>query len=325
MIQTKFNLDKFPPVERFDRWHDMVAHSLLLTTMQSPYRRHYHAAARTFDFSALTVSYAASSPLELHRREKEIQRSDPQTYQLSLVLNGTFTFDHAGRVSRLHENDIILHDSSKPQSAHVTAANELPERFVAQFPKALLPLPAKHVQPLVGACLSGRCGLGALLGHHLAELTRGNAIYRPSDDARLVSITTDLIGALLAHELDTDGSLPPDTRSRFLQTRIHSFIEENLGDPRLTPTTIAAAHQISLRYLQKLFREQDLSVAAWIRRRRLERCRHDLVNPALRDLPVRAICTRWGFSDSSHFSRLFRATYGTPPNDYRRMRHHDTT
>jgi AraC-like DNA-binding protein len=32
---------------------------------------------------------------------------------------------------------------------------------------------------------------------------------------------------------------------------------------------------------------------------------------------IAAIATRWGFADSSHFSRAFKAHYGSSPTDYR--------
>lgn len=100
---------------------------------------------------------------------------------------------------------------------------------------------------------------------------------------------------------------------------MHAFIEERLGDPSLSPAAIAAAHFISLRYLHRLFEGEQTTVADWIRRRRLERCRRDLLDPALRDRPVSAVAARWGLPSAAHFSRLFRAAHGVPPAEYRRM------
>ena len=99
--------------------------------------------------------------------------------------------------------------------------------------------------------------------------------------------------------------------------RIHAFIQEHLGDPELSPAAIAAANHISLRLLHKLFQEQGQTVAGWIRARRLERCRRDLLDPAQAACPVAAVAARWGFRSAIHFSRLFRATYGLPPHEYR--------
>jgi AraC-like DNA-binding protein len=77
---------------------------------------------------------------------------------------------------------------------------------------------------------------------------------------------------------------------------------------------------VSIRYLHKLFETQEATVAEWIRRRRLERCRRDLLDPALRALPVNAIAARWGLLNAAHFSRAFRAAaYGATPGEYRRL------
>lgn len=62
-----------------------------------------------------------------------------------------------------------------------------------------------------------------------------------------------------------------------------------------------------------------MTVTDHIRRRRLEQCERDLVDPACARRPVAAIAARWGFGSTEHFNRLFRATYGTPPAQYRRI------
>ena len=61
-----------------------------------------------------------------------------------------------------------------------------------------------------------------------------------------------------------------------------------------------------------------MSVCQWIRAARLDRCRRDLVDPALADQTILEIASRWGLTGPQHFSRLFRATYGCSPSDYRR-------
>jgi AraC-like DNA-binding protein len=33
---------------------------------------------------------------------------------------------------------------------------------------------------------------------------------------------------------------------------------------------------------------------------------------------VQAIARRWGFEDPAHFSKIFKASYGEPPGQYRR-------
>jgi AraC-like DNA-binding protein len=123
----------------------------------------------------------------------------------------------------------------------------------------------------------------------------------------------------LAAPLDRGSLVPRDTQRRALLLRIRGFIDQRLGDPELSPGGIAAAHHISIRYLHKLFEAEGTTVAGWIRSLRLERCRRDVLNPALQARPVHAIAARWGIIDAQRFSRAFRATFGLPPAEYRRL------
>nr|WSX47797.1 helix-turn-helix transcriptional regulator [Streptomyces sp. NBC_00974] len=101
--------------------------------------------------------------------------------------------------------------------------------------------------------------------------------------------------------------------------RIRAFVDHNLPDLRLGPDTIAAHHHISVRLLHSLFQEEPETVAATIRRLRLERSRADLADPRLSHSKVGEIAARWGFRHPADFSRAFRLAYGMPPSDYRRL------
>ncbi|MEU3597412.1 helix-turn-helix transcriptional regulator [Streptomyces sp. NPDC006798] len=99
---------------------------------------------------------------------------------------------------------------------------------------------------------------------------------------------------------------------------IRSFIETRLADHDLTPQIVADHHHISLSTLYALFRDQEEEgVAAWIRRRRLERSRADLAVVNRRQQPIHAIAVRWGFTDGAAFSRAFRQAYGISPRAFR--------
>jgi AraC-like DNA-binding protein len=121
----------------------------------------------------------------------------------------------------------------------------------------------------------------------------------------------DLVDTLLGEHLGADEPTGP------LLARIMAFIEDQLGDPDLGPERIAAAHYISTRYLHKLLHDEGRTVAGWVRTRRLEQCQRDLRDPRLAGQPVSAIGARWGFPDAAHFSRVFRAKYGSSPREYR--------
>lgn len=100
--------------------------------------------------------------------------------------------------------------------------------------------------------------------------------------------------------------------------RVFQSIEMRLSDPNLNTHQIAAEHDISPRYLQKLFESHGESFGHYVKLRRLERCRLDLGSPLHAQRSISEILFQWGFNDSASFSRAFREQYGMSPREYRK-------
>ncbi|MFJ7784345.1 MULTISPECIES: helix-turn-helix domain-containing protein [Streptomyces] len=95
-----------------------------------------------------------------------------------------------------------------------------------------------------------------------------------------------------------------------------SVTPRTAGD--VTRLGLAGRITISVSHLHSLFAGRDTTVAARVRRRRLQRARRDLGDPALGAAPVHHIAARRGFHDHSTFTRAFRGAYGMTPREYRR-------
>jgi AraC-like DNA-binding protein len=100
-----------------------------------------------------------------------------------------------------------------------------------------------------------------------------------------------------------------------VRLRTDAIIYEQAADPNLTPATIAAQLNISLRQLYRAFNGTE-SPAARIRRRRLERAAEIL---AARSGPghVERVALECGFASAEYFSRAFRREFGLSPRAYR--------
>jgi AraC-like DNA-binding protein len=107
-----------------------------------------------------------------------------------------------------------------------------------------------------------------------------------------------------------------------LPTRIRAYVRRHLTDPDLSPESIAAAHNISVRYLYKVCARSGFSLQQWIIRERLRGARDELSDPASADRTIAVVARRWGFSDPTHFSRRFRGEYGASPGEWRRFHAH---
>jgi AraC-like DNA-binding protein len=186
------------------------------------------------------------------------------------------------------------------------------------FPPSLLPFPRSRLGRLAAVRIPASAGLGDLTARFLLQLARNIDHYSPAEAARLSTAALEVLATRLARELDACGWVTPEARRHALLTTVQAFIQQHLGDSELSPAMIAAAHHISLRSLHQLFHDEGLTVAGWIRRRRLECCRRDLSDPGLASRPIAAIARSWGFSGAADFSRAFRAAHGLPPSEYRR-------
>jgi AraC-like DNA-binding protein len=309
-----------PQAERFDFWRELVAHETAPAQIYSDHLDNFDAWARITDLGSVRLTSFRYPSLEMRRTEQLIRRSDPEVYQLAVPTAGRSTIMQARRQSALQPADLTIIDTSRPhEAAHLP--NPSGRRYVSsitlQIPHAALPLPAGKVDKLLATRLPSGEGVAALLAQYLRQLAEHPERYRTADAKHLGNIALDLLAATLAQQLDVQSALPGDVQHNALRARVYAFIEENLGDPTLSPPMIAAAHHVSTRTLHRLFASDETTVAEVIRTRRLRHCRRDLDNPLLRGQPVYVIAARWGFLDKAHFSRLFRTAYGMGPQAYR--------
>jgi len=225
--------------------------------------------------------------------------------------------DTLGPLDVRMDRDVPLrgYDFSRPYELTYGSAVQL---AVFGFPPEMLTVPSDSVARLTAVPILGDGGTAALAAPLLRRVAEDVETYQPASATRLSMVVMDLLATTVAEQASLVAALAPETRERVLLRRVHAFVEQHLDDAGLSPAMVAAAHHVSLRYLHRLFESQDTTVAAWIRHRRLERCRRDLADLVNFDQSVSAIAARWGLADPAHFSRLFRRAYGVPPVEYRR-------
>jgi AraC-like DNA-binding protein len=258
-------------------------------------------AVRVGELSALGPGGAA-------RTETHARRTPTDLCKIDLPMDGGGVVEQDGRRAVLRAGDFALTDLSRPARWTMDA-----RRVIAVvFPIGMLPLRPDQIRRMSAVAIPGDRGGGALASALTARLAGHLDEYGPAEAARAGSAVVDLIGSALADRVD--GDLP----HRTLASRVTAYIEAHLAEPDLSVAAVAAANHLSVRALHRLFEERDGTVAAWIRRRRLERCRRDLADPSYAGRPVSAIGARWGMTNPSHFSRAFRSAYGITPAEFRR-------
>jgi AraC-like DNA-binding protein len=304
-MSVVFQADDQPVASRPEYWQEVVGDVLCPLELRIPGPEHVPDRLVVGEAGPVAVAeLTARRPGGATRTRTHVSRSHADLCKIDVFAGGRGVVAQDGRQASLTAGDFTFVDLARP----CQWTNESARIVAVTFPRDLLPLRAER---LTGVRIGGRQGLGALVSS-LARRLPGNL---DGGGSRLGSAVLDLLTAALAERLDQD--MPPDTRRRALLLQVQAFIDAHLGDPELTPRSVAAAQYISVRYLHKLFEAEETTAAEWIRSRRLERCRRDLADPALKHEPVHAIAARWGLMSAAHFSRIFRAAYGAPPAEYR--------
>jgi AraC-like DNA-binding protein len=317
-MSVLISVEDEPPRTRLDYFRHLVADTIVPFGLHIDADRDLRAQILTGPVGAVHVTKVSAPPMTASRSARLIRVSDPELFKIDVQVRGHTVFAQGDREAALVPGDLTLMDLSRP--CRLADLEDEHEVLAVKFPHTALPLRHDELARLTAVPISGRDGLGAPISSLARQMALKLEDYGPTEGTRLAAALMDLLIVALAERLDRLPALAPATRRRALLASVQCYVEQRLGDPELAPSAVAAAHHISLRHLYRLFDAQPMGVAGWIRQRRLERCRRDLLDPAFAHWPVSAIAARWGLMDAAHFSRAFRAAYGLPPAEYRLSR-----
>jgi AraC-like DNA-binding protein len=298
------------PPDRLDFWSEASRDAYHPVQVRSPEPDRFWARMWGYDLGPISIFRIAAAANTMIRTSRAIASGDPECLHIEVILEGRMNAAQDGRTGIAQRGDVISYETSHPA---VFRADRPFESLVVRVPKELLGNESARISALTAIALPGRSA-AAFFRNLADDLADGRLT---ADD---VSAAVDrVVAAVRSLYCGPFAVEPQPSRSRAaILLDVESFIEENLGDPKLEPGAIARATYISPRYLHKLFDDQGTTVCRWIRASRLERCRDDLCDPALSHHSILDIASRWGLPGAQHFSRAFRNAYGCSPRELRR-------
>jgi AraC-like DNA-binding protein len=297
-------------------WRDAMSQTFVPLTVVDIEKDRFGGSIRSNWVGRLMIAEVASTAQDIRRTERLISRDDADYFQIALIEDGVGRVAQDGREAVLRRGDCAVYETMRP----------FEWQFDADWRATVLTLPRGSVQLtdaqrrlLTARRLDASAGLTGVMSRFLIDVARNSEQLSGARAERVLVHATDLVLALLEEHVD-DCDAARSSVQRSLMLRIKDHIERHLRDADLSPTTIAAAASISTRYLHKLFEAEAQSVATYVRRRRLDRCRHELLDPRCAERPISDIAFRWGFNDLSAFNRAFKAVFGITPRELRASR-----
>ncbi|MBQ1115982.1 AraC-like ligand-binding domain-containing protein [Streptomyces anulatus] len=305
-----------PDGDKVAYWNDSVNRTLGPMTVTPRGDGPFDARIVTDRLGYLQVSTMEADAERVSRTPALTARSSEALVAFGVQVSGTATFVQDGRRAEVGEGDLVVCDRSRPYSF------DYPHRFtthIFQLPHHVLGVSTSDIQQATGHAISTRDGFGAVLLPFLATLATSRDACPPTVADRLAGSVVDLFATLLA-ERALLGTPDTDTARSHLVLRIREYISRNLGNPELSPESIARTHRISIRYLHRLFEGEGITVGRFIQKRRLEECGRELARRGRTAPTMSAVAQRWGFVNPAHFSRAFRAAYGVSPREWHTLR-----
>lgn len=136
--------------------------------------------------------------------------------------------------------------------------------------------------------------------------------FRQSDNASQLAIeglTLELLVEVSRHQVSAQDKHAPQWLERAVEMLRERFAE------RLTISEVALSVGVHPVHLAREFRRfKRCTMGEYVRQLRIERACHQLHNP---EEPLAAIAAAAGFSDQSHFCRMFKRFVGMTPSEYR--------
>lgn len=300
-------------VSSFQEWQRRMSNRFVRVHISTSRPTDFQASLRGNSIDDITLSrFQATADQTVHRLEDFIYAGEPRHIKLSMILSGSGLIIQDGREAFLGPGDMAIYDTSRPYTA---VFDEAADNLVMAFPHEALSVPGHQVGQITASAMSSDTGIGRMVGPFLREFAGSMPTLGGHEGTMLVYNTLDLVNTMIYAELGLGAHLA-SPRSEALVS-VKEYIDRHLGDAQLSPATIAAANFMSTRRLHYLFEEVGTTVTHWIKAKRLERCRMDLMDPALGSVSVTQIGARWGFMDAAHFSRSFKSAYGNPPSRFR--------
>ena len=160
--------------------------------------------------------------------------------------------------------------------------------------------------------IDGSAGLGRIV----SGMFRDIVVYGNQLTLREMEIATSSLISLLGSAL-CERQTKVNSQSGLLE-HMAAWVIEHVSDQNISPCTLAEVFNLSRRSLYRIFAANDLKPDAWLWTLRIEEAARQLRETSCQDCSITELAFRTGFNDISHFSRLFRQTYGTTPSRYRR-------
>ncbi len=310
---TKSTADE-KPRESLDYWRDVICDEFVQLDCNKASAGNFQGALRGgVGIADLRFSEVITDAQVVQRSRHQISKATEEDFLISFQLTSQGRVQQDGREAILKPGSFAMYDSTRP---YTLSFEQRFHQFVVQMPKEVLGRHLLEPEKYTAIPVSGSSGLGSVLSGFIFSLVRelNNLQQAPEE---LSENLVNMIAMAFSSSVMLEQVACPSIARAAMKRRIKQYIENNLCNPELSNTEIAAAHGVSTRYLHKLFEDEQLTLHSLIMEKRLERALRTLQDPNYTGHSIESIAYSLGFSGPAYFSRSFKKHFGFSPSDAR--------
>lgn len=313
-MDARYDTASLAAADRARYWDTAVGRTYFSLQLQFQDAGRFDGALHSWNLGDLSLSRLASSPLCYRRLATHLRDGADEHYLITVPRQSDIRFLQAGRETLCHPGAFLLEHGHSPYEFSYGRDNAL---WVLKVPGAMMRGHLRDPGRYCALSFDATQGPGWLFASYVDLI--GRQLGRGEDTMR--DLLAQQLVDLLVCSVQEDARVldPGDSAVRAAHLcRIEAYARRHLADCDLGPERVAQACGISVRYLHALYRDVGQTFMQWLHEQRLDRAEQTLRGPA-RPVSVAGVAQQWGFSDQSHFSRLFKRRFGYTPGQARRM------
>lgn len=298
-------------------WREEVGRRYLNLDFKPSGNHHFEMAVDVpLVAEGLRVGRVRHSPGATFRDRELIERDADEGFVLFMPRRCNLHFEQKGRSFEVRGAEAAFLFNCDPGSV---GTGQRGDYHAVIVPEPVLAARDVDCRRLVGRPWH-RSGEAFQLFKKYIAMIEGETPYR-TDAVRsaMARHLMELVTLALSELLDGQPAQPAEGLREARLLMAQSYIQQHFANPGLTLSTAAADQGVSPRYLYGIFEEAGLRFVAMLNELRLANAYADLLEPALADVKIADIAYRNGFSDISHFNRLFRARFDATPSAIRTL------
>ncbi|MCL2893980.1 helix-turn-helix domain-containing protein [Brenneria tiliae] len=316
-MKTIFTTHDYPEDKRFSIFRETVKDRFLLSYDCQPADR---LASQRF-YANLTGHLVADLKFVVIQSNSHVAVSNAgrcglsqeDHFYIELQRSGTSTLTQDGRSVFLRQGDFAFFDMARPVTWAFDNDYSL---FKLLIPREKLTKKIGNTQHLTSRAIRGNTVIGNLVYSFFLKYVPVLETLSPANAQSLADVLLNLITTALS---ELSQGLPNQSINHAtLFYMAQQYIENNLHNHELKVEDCARACGISVRYLQKLFHDQNTTINKLICQKRLELYKSALTNPLMAGKNISQIAYDCGFNDISNLCRKFKLAYAMTPYEYRK-------